>query len=338
MAAGTVVTLDMGKFFLGSEEERAQFARDLLQCFASQGFVKLVNHGVPDLAIDKAFEWNRTFFELPEDIKKKYPHPPCANPNRGWVSLGQEKSSAIKDFEKGVCKEHKEVFDVKESFDIGNPDDPLYGNIWPDESDVPGFRSFMEIFYELLHVAHLNILKALEMALSTKDQPFEVIKHCMPNVSEMRLNYYPKVDIRDLRSGHMSRISEHTDFGTVTLLFQDSVGGLEVEDQSNLGTYFPVTCENKHVMLVNIGDSLQRLTNDYLTSVSHRVTLPISEREREEGQLKERMSVTYFAKVARDNSIYPFGQFVTETNPAKYPHMTAYEWNQIKLEKIYGAC
>lgn len=145
MAAGTVVTLDMEKFFLGSEEERAQFARDLLQCFASQGFVKLVNHGVPDLAIDKAFEWvrqscqwpallatrikliafcvkkNRTFFELPEDIKKKYPHPPCANPNRGWVSLGQEKSSAIKDFEKGVCKEHKEVFDVKVGIPIIHP-------------------------------------------------------------------------------------------------------------------------------------------------------------------------------------------------------------------------
>ena len=63
MAAGTVVTLDMAKFFLGSEEERAQFSRDLLQCFASQGFVKLINHGVPNAAIDKAFEWVRNPFD-----------------------------------------------------------------------------------------------------------------------------------------------------------------------------------------------------------------------------------------------------------------------------------
>lgn len=135
---------------------------------------------------------------------------------------------------------------------------------------------FMEILYNLFHLAHLNILRALELGLSKEDRPFNVIDYCLPNASEMRLNFYPQVDIKDIRSGSINRISEHTDFGTVTLLFQDSVGGLKVEDQSHMGSYFPVECESKYVMLVNIGDSLQRLTNDYLTSVSHRVTLPIS--------------------------------------------------------------
>lgn len=227
---------------------------------------------------------------------------------------------------------------MQESFDIGNPEDPLYANIWPDEDELPGFRMFMEILYNLFHLTHLNILRALELGLIKGYQPLNVIDHCLPNASEMRLNYYPRVDIKDLRSGSMNRISEHTDFGTVTLLFQDSVGGLEVEDQSHMGSYFPVECESKYVMLVNIGDSLQRLTNDYLTSVSHRVTLPISQTEKEEGQLEERLSVVYFAKVARKNSIYPFPEFVSANNPAKYPAMTAYEWNQIKLEKLYGVC
>ncbi len=79
---------------------------------------------------------------------------------------------------------------------------------------------------------------------------------CTPNVSEQRLNYYPSIDIRDLRSGKIKRISEHTDFGTITLLFRDSVGGPEVEDQSNLGTYLPVEAESKTRILVNVGDSL----------------------------------------------------------------------------------
>lgn len=61
---------------------------------------------------------NRSFFHLPEEIKKKYPHPPCANPNRGWVAVGQEKSSAITDFEKGKTGADHEIFDVKVSLTV----------------------------------------------------------------------------------------------------------------------------------------------------------------------------------------------------------------------------
>lgn len=338
MSKGQVSTLDMSHFRRGTNSERLEFAQNLVKCLSSQGFVKLVNHGVPDQAIDKAFELNGDFFKLPEPIKEKYEHPPCANPNRGWVAPGKEDSSAITDFEKKGTGGAMSIFDAKESYDLGAPNDPLYDNVWPSEKELPAFRSYMEIFYAMLQDVHLDILRALELVLDTPEKPVKLIERCTPNVSEMRLNSYPPIDVKDLKSGKINRISEHTDFGTVTLLFQDSVGGLEVEDQSNMGKYFPVECESKSTMLVNIGDSLQRLTNDALTSVSHRVTLPISEQEREQGMLDERRSVVYFAKVNRDRSIKPMKPFVTEENPAKYPSMTAFEWNQMKLEKIYGVC
>ncbi|KAF2438001.1 Clavaminate synthase-like protein [Karstenula rhodostoma CBS 690.94] len=337
MSTGQVSTLDMSQFRRGSNSERLDFARNLFKCLSTQGFVKLVNHGVPDVAIDKAFELNGEFFKLPKTIKEKYSHPPCANPNRGWVAPGQEDSSAITNFEKGA-NGGISFLDAKESFDLGSPKDPLYDNVWPTEDDLPGFRPYMEIFYAMFQDVHLDILRALELVLDTPQTPVKLIDRCTPNVSEMRLNSYPPIDIRDLKSGRMNRISEHTDFGTVTLLFQDSVGGLEVEDQSNMGTYFPVECESKSTMLVNTGDSLQRLTNDVLTSVSHRVTLPISKQETEQGMLEERRSVVYFAKVSRDRSIAPMNPFVTAARPAKYPKMSAFEWNQLKLEKIYGVC
>lgn len=337
MLAGEVSTLDMSQYRRGTDSERLDFARKLFKCLSSQGFVKLVNHGVPDVAINKAFELNGQFFRLPKSTKEKYSHPPCANPNRGWVCPGQEDSSAITNFEKGADG-GMSFFDAKESFDLGAPNDPLYKNVWPTEKELPGFRDYMEIFYAMFQDVHLDILRALELVLDTPETPVKLIEHCTPNVSEMRLNCYPPIDIKDLKSGKINRISEHTDFGTVTLLFQDSVGGLEVEDQSNMGTYFPVECESKSVMLVNIGDSLQRLTNDVLTSVSHRVTVPISKKEQQEGILEERRSVVYFAKVSRDRSIAPMKPFVTEATPAKYPDMSAYQWNQMKLEKIYGVC
>ncbi|PVH92503.1 Clavaminate synthase-like protein [Periconia macrospinosa] len=338
MKTGQVSTLDMTNFRRGSEKERLSFANELLKCLSTQGFVKLVNHGVSDQAVEKAFEMNGAFFKLPKSIKEKYKHPECANPNRGWVAPGQEDSSAITDFEKGEDKDGMSKFDVKESFDIGAPDDALYDNMWPTEDEFPGFCSYMEIFYNMMQDVHLDILRALELVLDTPETPVKLIKQCTPNVSEMRLNSYPPVKIGDLKSGRYNRISEHTDFGTVTLLFQDSVGGLEIEDQSNMGTYFPVECETKSTLLVNIGDTLQRLTNDRLTSVSHRVTLPISKQDVEHGTLEERRSVVYFAKVSRDQSIAPLESFVSEEEPAKYPEMSAFAWNQMKLEKIYGVC
>jgi isopenicillin N synthase-like dioxygenase len=59
-------------------------------------------------------EQNKRFFALPENTKRQIAHPPQANPNRGWSAIGQEKSSAITDFEKGKAAA-EEVFDVKVS-------------------------------------------------------------------------------------------------------------------------------------------------------------------------------------------------------------------------------
>lgn len=196
----------------------------------------------------------------------------------------------------------------------------------------------METFYELCHEAHMDVLRALELALDHEGFPFKIIDLCLPNMSELRLNYYPEIEVKELRSGRINRISEHTDFGTVTLLFQDSIGGLEIEDQSRRGHYFPVECESASTMLVNIGDSLQRLTNDTLTSVSHRVTIPASKKEEGQGTIAERRTIAYLAKVHRQNSLRPLPRFVSDSMPAKYPDVSAFEWNQAKLERIYGVC
>ncbi|KAI5777593.1 hypothetical protein EDC01DRAFT_635506 [Geopyxis carbonaria] len=308
-----------------------QICNELVTCLSTQGFVKLVDHGLEDL-VSEAFEWNNKFFHLDEAIKQKIAHPPRANPNRGWSCIGQEKSSNITDFEKGKDGAVS-VFDVKESFDAGASDDPLFANKWPAETELAGFREFMETFYARCQDAHLAILHALERGLAVRDINVDLAAACLPNESELRLNYYPSIDVAAVRSGRISRISEHTDFGTVTLLFQDSVGGLEVEDQGNMGTYLPVAPGGRTEMLVNVGDSLQRVTNDYLTSVSHRVTLPVGVATEKVG---DRYSIAYFAKFQRKQSLKPLEQFVDEDHEAKYPDISAFEWNQMKLQKIYG--
>jgi len=196
----------------------------------------------------------------------------------------------------------------------------------------------MEPFYDKCHSVHVDIIRAIEMAVSSVEKPFVLEPMCTPNTSELRFNYYPPIDISEIRSGTVSRISPHTDSGTLTLLFQDSVGGLEIENQDEMGTYVPLENATKSTMLVNIGDSLQRLTNDTLSSVSHRVSVPASKKDLARGMLDERYSIVYLAKLSREHSLKPLDQFVSLEKPAKYQDINAHDWLQSKLARIYGGC
>ena len=80
----------------------------------------------------------------------------------------------------------------------------------------------MESYYDACQEVHMKILHALNRGFRSRGIDVDLVEKCKENVSEIRLNYYPAVNIRDIKSGKLNRISEHTDFGTVTLLLQDS--------------------------------------------------------------------------------------------------------------------
>lgn len=186
----------------------------------------------------------------------------------------------------------------------------------------------MESFYLSCHTVHFDILRALAVGLDF--DPNFLSNLCQDNKSELRLNHYPACEASQIRKGAM-RISEHTDFGTLTLLFQDSVGGLEIEDQKQVGSYFPVPCLDRFEMIVNIGDCLQRWTNNQFRSTSHRVVLPPNV----EDWVGDRYSVAYFAKPNRTQSVGPLPEFLKNGEEAKYEHINAWEYNQQKLTLTY---
>lgn len=204
----------------------------------------------------------------------------------------------------------------------------MYPNRWPEHSDLPGFQGFMEGFYNDCHTVHLNLLRALAIGFGFKPNYFYDL--CNINTSELRLNHYPACAASQLRAGPM-RISEHTDFGTVTLLFQDSIGGLEIEDQKNRGSYFPIAPQDRYEMIINIGDCLQRWTNNTLRSTSHRVVLPPMSGD----WVDSRYSVAYFAKPNRDQSVGPLAEFVNDGKGPAYEDISAWEYNQQKLTLTY---
>jgi isopenicillin N synthase-like dioxygenase len=227
-------------------------------------------------------------------------------------------------------------FDIsKETIDFGSKDDELVDNRWVPEESIPGFRSFIESFYDQVFETEMHLLSALAIALGISEDTLTSMHNKAEN--ELRLLHYPAIPTSELADGTATRIAEHTDFGTITLLFQDSVGGLQVEDQTQLGTFRDVESSAPTDIIVNIGDSLQRLTNDTFKAACHRVTYPPSVKAGGEEVIPERYSVAYFAKPNRNASLFPFRKFITEATPCHYEDVTAWDWNNRRIEKLFSA-
>jgi len=115
----------------------------------------------------------------------------------------------------------------------------------------------MEKFFNMCHETEERLLRAVAVGMGLDEAHFD--DKLTDRVNEFRLTHYPAVRKSDinLESGNQTRTSEHTDFGTITLLFQDSVGGLEVESHEEQGVFHPITAAAP-VMVVNIGISYPR--------------------------------------------------------------------------------
>ena len=191
----------------------------------------------------------------------------------------------------------------------------------------------MEHCYELCDGICLELVSALELGLH---QPAgSLTKLCSPSASDLRLNHYPSLKIKDLKTGYTSRISPHTDFGVISLLLQDEVGGLEIEDRSRSGSFISVPPKSNE-MIVNVSDTLQRWTNDALQAGVHRVTVPSELQGDEDSEVRERFSMAYFFKAGREASVGSLQSFVDDQQQPKYQHMTALEYQKWRNQKMYA--
>ena len=217
---------------------------------------------------------------------------------------------------------------------MGSAQDELVDNIWMSEESLPGFRSFMESFFEKAFKTEMQLLSALAIALDISEDYLKSLHNRAEN--EFRLLHYPAIPASELADGSATRIAEHTDFGTVTMLFQDSVGGLQVEDQTQPGVFRSVESTKPTDIILNIGDSLQRLTNDTFRAACHRVTYPPLVKAGDNVEIPERYSIAYFAKPNRSASLFPLKEFITDATPCRYDDVTAWDWNNRRIEKLFS--
>ena len=194
----------------------------------------------------------------------------------------------------------------------------------------------MEDCYERLQSVCLDIMEALELRLKLK--PGALVRRCIPAVSEIRLNHYPRVSLSKLRNSNVRRTWPHTDLGIITLLFQDTVSGLELEDREHPGTFVPVVpgeADAPTELVVNISDTFQRWTNNVICAGLHQVNVPASMKRSQEVVCPDRYSSVFFFKADRNTSVGPLPEFVSRDKPALYDECTALEYQQRMTKILY---
>ncbi|KAL3420095.1 hypothetical protein PVAG01_08594 [Phlyctema vagabunda] len=327
-----IPTLDISVLTKGTTEDKTKFSEELLRSLTRYGFVKFVNHGISEETATELFHWTRVIFNIPTDEKLKIQNLPGPHPQRGWSCVGAERTGRLFLSGQGIKDPKNVMVDIREHFDQGAADDEDWPNQWPDESVLPDFRAFMEAYYAKCREVSVRILQALEMALGSSPGTFT--SRVTQNASETRLLYYPAAPIEQLKSGSATRVSPHTDLGIITCLFQDEIGGLEVQDQLT-GEWVPVRNEGKNEMVVNVSETFQRWTNDKIKAGVHRVTYPQSFEDLQEGLVPPRYSNTCFVKADRHALVGALDGFYSEAHPSLYEDLTALEYHQKRVATAY---
>ena len=331
----SIPIVDFKDFASGAPEARLQAAKELVAACRDVGFVYITGHGVPDDTLAKAFDVSKKFYDLPQEEKMKAPHPPGWAVHRGYSWPGLEKVSAAisdKDDEEAVDK-LREVQDYKESYEVGSEDNPDQPNVWPPSEVYPEWRPFTSSFYWTCFEAAANILRALAIGIGLEDEE-HLLKLHSGHYNQLRLLHYPPVPAKAIEGGKFARMPAHTDWSTMTMLFQDDCGGLQVEDPHKPGQFIDVP-PVPGSLVMNVGDLLMRWSNDYLKSTSHRVTLPpLQDRfTGDERMTRARYSIPYFLTTDPDLVIECLK--VREGEEAKYEPITQRDYANMRARMQY---
>ncbi len=309
MSLTEIPTLDISQF----ASDKAAFVEKIGEAYKQFGFCGISGHDLPDDLMQKAFSVTQAFFALPTEVKQRYFIAEQGGA-RGYTATGVEKA-----------KDSDHV-DLKEFWHVGReifgerPHESLHPNVWPIE--VAEFKQVSLEFYATLEHIGDQVLRALALVIG-QDEGYFVDKTDHGN-SVLRLIHYPPIvdsSTESLRAG------QHEDINLITLLVGSHEAGLEVKTRE--GKWLPVTML-EGAIVVNIGDMLQRLTNNVLPSTPHRVVNP-------QGQAQDtpRYSMPFFLHPNPNFLIETLDSCISEENPNQYPQpITANDFLNQRLTEI----
>ena len=309
----TIPLVDLSQFTEGDPAARQAFVRELGKAFHEIGFVGVTGHGIPKALIDDFYQASKAFFALPTETKKKYELEGMAG-QRGFTSFGKEhaKQSEVADL--------KEFFQIGQEVPAGHPDKAEYPDN-PAVAEGPEFKELGMRLYRQFEEKGAALLRAIALHLELPEDYFDQrIEH---GNSILRAIHYPPIT-QEPKSA--IRAEQHEDINLITLLVGASAGGLQLQNKN--GEWQEIVPEEDEIV-INVGDMLQRLTNNYLKSTTHRVVNP----PRAEWH-KPRLSIPFFLHPKSDMDLTVLDQCVTADRPAAYAPITAGEYLDERLREI----
>lgn len=307
--------IDIAPLYNTDETAWTEVATQIDHACREWGFFYITGHPITALRIAELLAAAKAFFALPNeeklriDITRTHHH-------RGYGAIATEQLDPDR------------PSDLKETFDMGfhmppeHPDvqagKPLRGpNRHPD---LPGWAALMEQHYNDMQALAKTLLRAMTLALGIERDFFDTRFHAP--ISVLRMIHYPPRHTAS--SAAQQGAGAHTDYGCITLLYQDDAGGLQVRRRDDQWIDAPPIDGS---FVVNIGDMMARWSNDRYTSTPHRVISPLG---------VDRYAMPFFAEPNPDTVIDCLPNCSGPDNPPKYSPVTSAEYLLSRFADTYA--
>lgn len=307
----SIPNLNFAKWSQGTENEKAEFVKELGAAYTDIGFITIRNHGFGEEVQDELYHKASEFFGLEKSIKAAYEIDGLAS-QRGYTSFGKEHAKG------------NEAADLKEFWQVGQPSPAYEGPEYHNNvsvAELPEFAPSFKLAYQQLEGIGRELLKAIAVYLELDINYFE--SWVQGGNSILRAIHYPPITIDP---GNSVRAGQHEDINLITLLMGASAEGLQVLNKNN--EWIGITAIPGS-LVVNVGDMLQRLTNGVMKSTTHRVVNPPREKWG-----TSRYSIPFFLHPVGKMPLNALSNCISDERTKAFEDITAGDYLEQRLIEI----
>jgi len=308
-----IPSVDLKEFLSDDATKKQKFIKEIGEAYEEIGFVALKGHFLTDALSERLYTQVESFFNLPENVKESYEIEGIGG-QRGYTSFGKESAKG------------RSEGDLKEFWHFGQEviNNEKLKKEYPENvfvKEVPEFSNVGMETYKMLEKTAIYVLRALALYIGLDEFYFD--NYVINGNSILRPIHYPP--LKGEPKGAV-RAAAHGDINLITLLMGASASGLEVQNKK--GEWIPVTALPEQ-LVINVGDMLERLTNNKLRSTIHRVVNP----PREDWN-KPRYSIPFFTHPISEMKLNCLPECINETTPKAYENITAGEFLNERLREL----
>ena len=313
MSLNNIPSVDLSDFLSTDPTKKQKFVQEIGQAYEEIGFVSLKNHFLDESLVSSLYKEVKAFFDLPVSTKESYEIEGLGG-QRGYISFGKEHAKG------------KKEGDLKEFWHFGQEPDAAANLIeeYPKNVSVNELADFNTVgmeAYRMLEKTGIYVLRALSLYIGLDEYYFD---HWASNGNSiLRPIHYPP--ITEEPKGAV-RAGAHGDINLITLLMGASTGGLQVLRKD--GEWIDALPQEDE-LVINVGDMLERLTNNKLKSTIHRVINPPKERWNE-----PRYSIPFFMHPRSEMPLNALENCISEKKPKAHQDITAGAFLRQRLIEI----